>query len=257
MLSANQIDQFVQRGFIQLSNVVPAETCAEIRNILWSKTGLNKLDRTSWSEPVVRLGEFHDEPFRTAANMPQLLDAFDQLVGENRWQPRMSLGSFPIRFPSEAEPGDCGWHVDASFPGDDVNDFMNWRINVHSRNRALLMLFLFSEVGVNDAPTRILVGSHLQVARMLAPHGQAGLPFMELGSRLSELSNLQEVHAIGPEGTVYLCHPFLAHAAQAHRGTEPRFMAQPPLTLKEPYELKVDGSRNPPVEYAIIKALSN
>jgi hypothetical protein len=30
-------------------------------------------------------------------------------------------------------------------------------------------------------------------------------------------------------GTVYLCHPFLVHAAQIHRGSQPRFMAQPPL----------------------------
>ena len=37
--------------------------------------------------------------------------------------------------------------------------------------RALLMLFLFSEVGEDDAPTRIRVGSHLDVPPVLAPHG--------------------------------------------------------------------------------------
>ncbi len=33
--------------------------------------------------------------------------------------------------------------------------------------------------------------------------------------------------ATGEAGTVYLCHPFLVHAAQIHRGKRPRFMAQP------------------------------
>ncbi len=33
---------------------------------------------------------------------------------------------------------------------------------------------------------------------------------------------------------MYLCHPFLVHAAQAHRGRNPNFMAQPPLRLREP-----------------------
>lgn len=37
------------------------------------------------------------------------------------------------------------------------------------------------------------------------------------------------VLATGEAGTVYLCHPFLVHAAQPHRGQQPRFMAQPPL----------------------------
>jgi hypothetical protein len=38
-----------------------------------------------------------------------------------------------------------------------------------------------------------------------------------------------EVLATVDAGTVYLCHPFLVHAAQRHQGTAPRFMAQPPL----------------------------
>ena len=40
--------------------------------------------------------------------------------------------------------------------------------------------------------------------------------------------------ATGDAGTVYLCHPFLVHAAQPHRGTLPRFMAQPPLLPRGP-----------------------
>jgi hypothetical protein len=34
---------------------------------------------------------------------------------------------------------------------------------------------------------------------------------------------------------VYLCHPFLVHAAQPHHGDRPRFMGQPPLHPAEPY----------------------
>jgi hypothetical protein len=39
------------------------------------------------------------------------------------------------------------------------------------------------------------------------------------------------VHRGGDAGDVYLCHPFLVHAATwPHRGKAPRFIAQPPLT---------------------------
>jgi hypothetical protein len=37
------------------------------------------------------------------------------------------------------------------------------------------MLFLFADVDREDAPTRIRVGSHLDMARYLAPAGEAGI----------------------------------------------------------------------------------
>jgi hypothetical protein len=83
------------------------------------------------------------------------------------------LGTFPIRFPSTESPGDDGWHVDVSF-GSDSPDFKEWRANVKSSGRALLMLFLFSDVGSDDAPTRIRKGSHAVIARELLPYGVAG-----------------------------------------------------------------------------------
>jgi hypothetical protein len=40
--------------------------------------------------------------------------------------------------------------------------------------RGLLALFLITDVGRDDAPTRLLCGSHLEVPRFLAPFGEAG-----------------------------------------------------------------------------------
>ncbi len=82
------------------------------------------------------------------------------------------------------------------------------------------MLFLFSDVGESDAPTRIRVGSHRDVARFLAPFGDAGQPMAMFGGIGTDRP---QALATGPAGTVYLCHPFLVHAAQKHHGTRPRF----------------------------------
>jgi hypothetical protein len=100
------------------------------------------------------------------------------------------------------------------------------------------MLFLFSDVGDKEAPTRIRVGSHLRVPRLLAPAGEDGMSTMEI-SRLadSETSDMEETAATGPAGTVYLCHPFLVHAGQPHCGLTPRFLAQPPLHPNVPFQL--------------------
>lgn len=117
----------------------------------------------------MRIGEIPNPLFREAANTPTLHAAYGALVGPGRWLPRGSLGTFPIRFPSTDDPGDCGWHVDTSFGAKGEPDFLEWRVNVASKGRALLMLFLFSDVGDDDAPTRLRVGSHLDIARRLEP----------------------------------------------------------------------------------------
>ncbi|WP_332367991.1 phytanoyl-CoA dioxygenase family protein [Spirosoma telluris] len=171
---------------------------------------------------------------------------------------RASLGTFPIRFPSADDPGDAGWHIDVSFANEDTdpNDFLDWRANVVSKGRSLLMLFLFSTITEADAPTRIRVGSHLAIAKQLEPAGEAGLSLRELAvNGFQETAGCKEVTATGEAGTVYLCHPFLVHAAQAHHGTTPRFLAQPPLLPAQPVQLeRVDGAYSP-VEQAIRLAL--
>jgi hypothetical protein len=252
MLSSKEINGFLNHGYICLNEVIPPQLCSQIRSTLWRDTGVDPDDRSTWTRPVIRLGYYSDEPFRRAANMPLLHEAFDQLAGAGNWRAPTNLGSFPVRFPSTLDAGDSGWHVDASYAGDEPDNFMTWRINVHSEGRALLMLFLFSNVGPLDAPTRILKGSHTHVAGILKKYGKKGLSFIELASELQQLPHLDEALATGAAGSVYLCHPFIAHAAQRHLGDEPKFMAQPNLELMSAYTLEGDLQLMPPVEKAIV-----
>ena len=256
VLSDAEREQFVHHGFVKLENAFPSETAAEARAILWSATGCDPDDRKTWTRPVIRLGDFAQEPFRKAVNAPVLHSAFDQLVGVGRWVPRESLGGFPIRFPHPDDPADTGWHVDASFPPDQPaaspGSYLDWRVNLRSKGRALLMLFLFSDVSENDAPTRIRLGSHLRVPPLLAPAGENGLGMMELSLAAARATEaLPEVSATGRAGTVFLCHPFLVHAAQVHHGGTPRFLAQPPLFPRAPFELSRSDGNYSLVELAI------
>jgi hypothetical protein len=240
-------DQFVHDGFVRIEHAFSPETAAEARAILWRDTGCDPNDRSTWTRPVIRLGDYAQEPFRIAVNAPTLHAAFDDLVGKGRWVPRQSLGGFPIRFPHPEDPGDTGWHIDASFPPENPGEsYFEWRVNVRSDGRALLMLFLFSDVGEDDAPTRIRLGSHRVVARLLAPAGDSGMSMMEISrAAAAATEGLRETTATGRAGTVYLCHPLLVHAAQPHRGSTPRFMAQPPLIANGRFDLnRKDGSHS-------------
>lgn len=254
-LNTQQINQFINNGYIRLEKAFSPTLAAEARAILWKDTGCDPDNPASWTQPVIRLGMYTQPPFIDAANTPALHSAFDELVGPGRWMPCRSMGTFPVRFPSTDDPGDTGWHVDASYPGVNPSNYFEWRINIRSKGRALLMLFLFSDVHEADAPTRIRIGSHHDVARMLQFAGDTGLSFMELADNLSTLPAHDEVVAIGRAGTVYLCHPFIVHAAQSHYGTEPRFLAQPPLLTKEELNLTREDEKYTPVEQAVRLAL--
>src|SRR5712691_7519001 len=88
-LSDAQVTQFIQDGFVRLDRAFPRQLADEGRALLWRDTGCDPADRKTWTKPVVRLGYYDQEPFRTAANT--LHAAFDQLVGSGRWRPRPNL----------------------------------------------------------------------------------------------------------------------------------------------------------------------
>lgn len=249
--SPEDLDTFVESGFLPLREAFPRELAERGRDRLWRDLGCDPGDRRTWTRPIVRLGGYADEPFVQAANTARLHAAYDQLAGRGRWQAPRGLGTFPVRFPSLDDPGDAGWHADASFYGADGS----MRINLRSRGRSLLMLFLFSDVGPDDAPTRIWAGSHLRVPAALQEAGEHGLDFIELAGRVFPGADAEIQLATGAAGDVFLCHPFLIHAAQPHHGSQPRFMAQPPLEPAEPLQLqRADGDYSP-VERAIRRAL--
>jgi hypothetical protein len=262
MLDEAQIRKFIEDGFLRIDGAFPREIADKGRAVICQAIGCDPDDPASWTRPVVRVGPVGDRDgtqplsFREAANTPLLHDAFDQLVGQGHWRRRPNVGNFVVRFPSPEDPGDLGWHVDLSFPGEtgdpEGRDYSAWRVNITSKDRALLMLFLFSDVGEDDAPTRIRVGSHFEVARILGPAGDAGMAHL----KLHDVGTDRDVAlATGEAGTVYLCHPFLIHAAQKHRGKSPRFMSQPPLVPAIPLCLERVDRQYSPVEIAIRDAL--
>lgn len=249
-LTSRQVHAFIADGFVKIENAFSTDLARRCRDELWAATGLSPDEPESWTQPVVRVGHQASPPFIEAANTLALHRAYDQLVGEKRWLAPKALGTFPIRFPSPQPPGDDGWHVDMSFG--DSPDFMEWRANVKSSGRALLMLFLFSDVGPDDAPTRVRKGSHAAIARELLPYGEPGATLRQLSADgYASTADCEVELATGAAGTVYLCHPFLVHAAQPHWGKRPRFMAQPPLLPRGEFDPALPPS---PVQIAIRQA---
>jgi hypothetical protein len=186
--------------------------------------------------------------------MPVLQEACDQLIGAGRWWRRAGIGgSIPVRFPSEADPGDAGWHIEASY-----EDGGQWRVNVGSRARGLLALYLLTDVDPDGAPTRLRPGSHRDVPPILASAGMTEWSGCPRPSRPRRPVRTARGLAAGEAGDVFLCHPFLVHAASwPHRGHLPRMIAQPGVALHGQYALRaVPGETPPPVQRVILDSLA-
>jgi hypothetical protein len=249
MLSPTDLARFAEAGYVHVRSAIPRVVAESCRELAAAQLGIDLTDPSSWQEPVVR-GLVLGEPLRQAAEAPRLLAAIRQLLDPDDWQPRTNLGLFVVRFPSEVDPGDTGWHVDSSFEAPDGRWFVNYR----SRARGLLLLCLLSDVGVDDAPARILPGSHLQMPSLLRSYGDDGVFGLE--APLPEPTD-RIAYATGQAGDVYICHPFLVHAATwPHRGDAPRFMAQPPISLNGSLQFEGDINRISPVARTLRRALN-
>ncbi len=255
MLTEAEVDRFVADGFVAVRGAVPSPVVAECGAQLageLTQVGVALDDPATWAEPVVRFWCPESPAFEAAGTQPVLWDAYDQLLGPGRHVERRAVGgSVVTRFPSAVDPGDAGWHIDGSFP---IGD--GWGVNVHSRGRGLLCLFLFSDVGELDAPTEIKIGSHLLVPSTLEPLGEAGgLYDPKATDAFDDMLELPSVFATGAAGDVFVCHPFLVHRATwPHRGSRPRLIAQPEIGIGEQFSLT---STRPvyPVEQAILDGL--
>lgn len=260
-------DRFVRDGFVRLPGALPESLARTCERLLWAETGYDPADPGTWVSPTHWVLYRADEPFVDAVNSPTLVAAYDELVGPGRWLRRDHVGAFPLRFPSDEEPAESGWHIDAAFPDRELTDDdlesvetmreVGFRVNVNSRGRALLLLMLFSDVGVDDSPTRIRVGSHLDVPQILDPYGSDGVDSQALGAKIEQVSAGRAVaHATGRCGDVYVCHPFLVHAAQTHRGTRHRFMAQNAIEPADGIEPRASGRPLSPLEQTIRAGLA-
>jgi len=255
VLSSDEIGTFLDKGYVALRGALPADVARACEDAVWAalrQRGCARDDRSTWNVPVVRIPTPRGGPFATAATASAVQEACDQLIGEGRWWRRADIGgTIPVRFPSEADPGDAGWHIESSY-----EEAGRSRVSLASRARGLLALYLFTDGDVESAPTKVRPGSHLDVPPILAPAGEAGMEW-PVAARMAATASARRptVLATGRAGDVYLCDPFLVHAASwPHRGRRPRMIAQPAVALHS--QLPLDPAVVlAPVEQAILAGL--
>jgi hypothetical protein len=248
------IEDFCRNGYTHIESAVDADLVGLCRDAVWTSlesSGVERATSSTWIEPVVRV-RCLDDALISAERSSELIESYDALVGLGRWiQPGTPGDVIPVRFPSERQPADLGWHVDGNWKG--PNEF---HLDIRSTGRGLTAFILLTDVDLDDAPTAMIPGSHLAVPSVLEPYGAGGLGGNALVGALHPAVLCRRMtFAVGKAGDAYLCHPFLVHTATwPHRGDQPRMMVVVKLEMDGGFIL--DGSDSSPVASSIVAGLS-
>jgi hypothetical protein len=226
-LSAQQVGEFVERGFTIVHGAFGTDVAAAVRRELGRRIGIDLDDPGQWGQPRVWLQEVFSEPPFTDALTDRFVAAVDQIVGVRRWRLDRYLGWWLVTFPGFDDPPYGGdWHVEG--------DFVH---HVWSPEQAILPLFCFSDVEPGGGGTLLAAGSHRVAARLLWESEPTGLAsddiWPEMNRRLDAMG-WEIVEVTAQAGDVVLAHPLVFHSSNPNHGTRPRVMAQPRYDMIEP-----------------------
>jgi hypothetical protein len=259
-LSPDQVEQFLQQGYVVIRGCFTREAAAEYTNTIWTRLGYDEHDQSTWAQSSIHMPSHRDIDVRTFA--PRAWNAVLDLVGgQERIEPYKWNDGFIVNLWEGADrpwedpsPSSPGWHTDGDF----------FRHFLDSPEQGLLTLILWSDVVHQGGATFVAADSVGPVTRFLADHpegvypGGAALvdpdpdvvltPYYDLSAQCSDF-----VEATGEVGDVYLLHPFILHAKAQNVLRRPRFITNPPVTLAAP--MRFDRPDPSLVERAVLRAL--
>jgi hypothetical protein len=263
-LTADQVEHFLDRGFVVLRGCFSRAAAAGFTSKMWQRLGYAEDDPSTWAEPLIHLPTRHTLDVREFA--PRVWNAVCDLVGGAERiavdEPYRWGDGFIVNLSRDAdrpwEPASAaspGWHKDGDF----------FRHFLDSPEQGLLTLVLWTDVAHRGGATFVAADSVAPVARFLADNPQGVyplrpapgepadpdavlLPYDDLIAQCHDF-----VEATGEAGDVYLLHPYVLHAKSANVLRIPRVITNPPLTLAHP--MRFDRSEPSPVERAVLRAL--
>ena len=245
ILSDEDVEQFLNDGYIALKGCFAPEFAAEWREQAFIRLGLDPEDSSTWTEKRIHMPTL--ERVQISEFAPKAWGAIcDVLGGEERiagnfknvWGDcfiiNFSQGSGQPWQPPSSQVG--AWHKDGDF----------FRHFLDSPEQGLLTLVIWSDIGPKSGGTFFSPDSVGQVAKYLLDHPEGVLPG-GCGNVIDKCSRFGEVEA--SVGDVFLIHPFMLHSGSQNPSGIPRFLTNPPVTLKDPMDL----NRDDPDDYSLVE----
>ncbi|TCD71662.1 hypothetical protein EIP91_007409 [Steccherinum ochraceum] len=242
-LSAEQRAHFLERGWVRIPQGVPKDHINKFTEDVWVRLGYNPEDKSTWEKEKIHMPRHREIP--TAEFMPKAWGAMCELLGkEDRIDKTLfeSCGdSLIVNLGSEEwvdkriHPKDLGnWHID----GDWFTHYLD------SGEQGLVVIVLYNDIISKAGPTFVSPDGIPKVCKWLYEHPE-GADSLERDPDGSQTFD----ELTGSAGDVILCHPFMPHSASKNHLRIPRFITNPPVTLKEP----LNFNRADPADYSLVE----
>jgi len=251
-LTPKQRADFVEHGWVRIPKAVPDEIITRFTENVWVRLGYDPADKSTWTKEKIHMPRHREIP--TKDFMPKAWGAMCELLGgEDRIDTTLfeSCGdSLIVNLGSDEwthrdiNPRDLGnWHID----GDWFTHYLD------SGEQGLTVIVLYNDIQHRGGGTYICPEGIKNVVQWLYEHpeGSDSFPQDPDGSRsVCSIQSCNEfVELTGEAGDVILLHPFMPHSASKNHLRIPRFITNPPVTLKEPLNL----NRADPADYSLVE----
>ena len=251
VLTSDQIEQFVEEGFTYLRGGFTRAMAEPVLAQIWDQMESKRDDPSTWKKIVDSPKAGPKGPEVAALYSPRVRGAFDDLLGEGKWQERGErTGAWPCAFPGfdkpPALPPVDGWHIDGGLAR-----------SLTGAGQALIAIMFFSDVGPGDGGTGVRPGSHKVAARLMK-----NIPFSEgaYSELLRQMGSAPKdnrcVEAQGEIGDLILCHSYLEHSRCPNTGNKVRIITNNCIAISEAWTMdKANHEDYTPYELAIVRAL--
>ncbi|KAF2125945.1 hypothetical protein P153DRAFT_324352 [Dothidotthia symphoricarpi CBS 119687] len=267
-LSQDQIDFFVENGYIKLSNCFTKEQADDIQSTLWTRLGMDPNDMSTWNSERIHMPHFREFDVSTFsprawAGMCSLLGGASRIKGALTWKDGfiVNLGT-PQGHNKVVKPQKLyNWHVDGDF-------FVHY---LDSPEQGLLVIPLWSDIVEGGGGTMICPKAIEPVARLLEKEREGVSPRMTPRRENPEMKpeqgldwfnqiakNMPDeafVEATGVVGDVYLLHPLMLHSASNNQHRKVRVITNPPVSVREPFSFDREDGNYSAVERKTLRAL--
>ncbi|ANB13499.1 hypothetical protein AWJ20_1793 [Sugiyamaella lignohabitans] len=267
-LTKEQIEFFQTNGYVVLNNCFSREQAAYWLKDVWVRLNLNPNDKSTWHNREAKEDTFGAKVHMPAQRRvlvkdfaPKAWGAVLDLVGDDEdnivertkyWGDNfiVNLGhkEYDESRPGMNNPKELpNWHVDGDF----------FRHFLTSGEQGLLITPIWSdEIKHRGGATYVAPDSIGIVAKYLYDHPEGVMPgFDNFDYRgLADQCN-KFVECVGNVGDVVICHPFMLHSASYNVIRVPRFITNPPISLKTPFKYDKPESELSIVEKTTLKAL--
>ncbi|CAE6489140.1 unnamed protein product [Rhizoctonia solani] len=258
-LTPEQIDFFMTHGYVVIKKALKEEWITRATQDIWIRLGFDPIDKSTWTQERIHQPWHRRVLAKDVA--PSAWGAICELVGgEERisdrckeWRDNMIINLGAKRWETEdIRPQDLdNWHCDGDF-------FLHF---LDSPEQGLLTIPLYSDIKPRGGGTYIAEDSIGVIARWLRDHPEGIMPGMgtgdgrfDFGARLKECKVFTEM--TGERGDVILLHPLMLHSASKNHTRSIRFITNPPVSLKEPFNFnRSDSSQFSLVERKTLKEL--